>query len=251
MAKAKSKTTKKKPRTAAQKAATARMLAARKAASKPAKKKPAKKKTKRAAPAAAAVASKKAKRKSAKPKTTKKVSTMKKRKPQRAKRMMAGVVDTLKGGAVGAGAGLGLDLAMGYAPLPASLKTGAGGVAIRAVGSMLIGMGVEKMTKKHQLGRDAAVGALAITLRDAGRSVIVAKMPSLKLGELADLSEAFGESYDGRVIEGLAELIDEQELSEIADLSESWEGEVDGLGENWDGSVDGLSGDLATIYENE
>lgn len=253
MAKAKKKT-----RSAAQKAATKKMLAANRA-KRAGKKKPAaasvkRRKTRKKGKAVRAVVKNKAavtraRRSRPKAKSGSKRKMKSSNRKQKMKNFVAGIMDVAKGGAVGGAAALGLDVAMGNLPLPDKLKTGAGGVATRVALSIVAGKLIAAGTKNHQIGRDAAVGMLSTTIRDSGRSVLQKQMPTLQLGELADLSEAIGDDEAGD-IQGLAELID-AELNGEGMSGLTMDNDDDNDDDDFEGftpgAMSGLAGDLA-IY---
>lgn len=242
MAKAKKKG---KKRSAAQIAATKKMLAANKAkrsgkkAAKKSASKPRKVKAKKSSPKK----TKTAKRAGAAPRKSKSKGpkTMKKSKRKSSgsrKQMLASVIDAAKGGAVGGVSALGLDVVMGNLPLPDKLKTGPGGVATRAALSVVGGMAIGHLTKNQKAGRDATVGMLSVTVRDSARSVIQTKFPSVQLGALADLSEAF--EGDVSQIHGLAEAIDMQLNGNTFENGSPFGSDDD--------AVAGLNGQMATIW---
>lgn len=180
----------------------------------------------------------KAKRKTARKATTarKTVTTTTSRKPRRAKarrrsvavtyrrnplpaRAKGIVAENIKPAAIGAAGALALDVIVAKLPLPAALKTGPANYALRAVGSIGLGLLAEKVGKlKHGTAVDLARGGLTVVLHDAGKALMRAQFPALALA-----------AY-------------EEELADIA-------GMVDGLGIN-DDSYPPVAGLNANEYDN-
>lgn len=230
---------KKKPRTAAQKAATRKMIAAnkaKKAAGKAKSRVGGKRKAKASSSSSSAhktvVHHMHAPAKRGGGKARKAMS--------RAKLGMKSALDMMKGGLVGGAGALGADIAMGYLPLPEQLKTGIGNTATRLALGIGAGVAVEKLSKGKISGRDVAVGVIATTVRDAVKPVIQQKAPNLKLGEVASLGELFDDG-DAATLSQLAELIDEDMASgntyEMSEIGEEFE----------ENGVSGLAGDLAVF----
>lgn len=102
---------------------------------------------------------------------------------------MGGIANQLIPAAYGAGGGLALDLALGYIPLPAVLKTGYARHATRIVGALGIGW----LAGKFLRGRGAAVaqGALTVAMYGLLKDVVVQFAPaaiSSKLGEYEEIT---------------------------------------------------------------
>lgn len=231
---------KKKPRSAAQKAATRKMLAANKA------KKAAGKAKGRASGShkgkAAATSHKTVVHHVAAPKKSK--SGGRASGASRAKVTLKGALDMMKGGAIGGAAAIGADVAMGYLPLPKQLKTGMGNTATRLALGIGAGIAIEKVSKGKISGRDVAVGVIATAVRDAVKPVLQQKVPNLKLGESASLGELFNDG-DESVLSELAEMIDEDMAS-----GQTFDNDRLGMGEQFDeelSGVGGLAGDLAVF----
>lgn len=88
--------------------------------------------------------------------------------------------------ALGAGAGaVGVEVAMGYLPLPAALTTGPIKYAVKGAVAVGLGMLVAKFANK-KAGEALAAGGLAIAAHDALREQALKLMPALKFGEYLD-----------------------------------------------------------------
>lgn len=180
----------------------------------------------------------KAKRKTARKATTaRKTTTTTSRKPRRAKarrrtvavtyrrnplpaRAKGIVAENIKPAAIGAAGALALDVIVAKLPLPATLKTGPANYAIRAIGSIGLGMLAEKVGKlKHETAVSLARGGLTVVLHDAGKALMRAQFPALALA-----------AY-------------EEELADIA-------GMVDGLGINDDDNYTPVADMGANLYDN-
>jgi hypothetical protein len=104
---------------------------------------------------------------------------------------LSGITSQLLPAAYGAGGALALDLALGYLPLPAMLKTGYARHATRIVGALGIGW----LAGKFLRGKAAAVGQGALTVAMYGllKDVAVQFAPaaiSSKLGEYEEITVA-------------------------------------------------------------
>jgi len=92
------------------------------------------------------------------------------------------VQSTLMPSAIGAAGALGLDILLGFAPLPAALKTGPMRPVIRIVGAVGIGLLAGMVTNKR-IGEQVGAGALTVVLYDTLKGFVQTNMPTLKLGE--------------------------------------------------------------------
>lgn len=83
--------------------------------------------------------------------------------------------------AIGGVSALGLDVAIGYLPLPAMVKTN---MAVRNVvkigGALLLGWGAQMMTNRR-VGEEVAAGAIAVTLYDLVKGYLVNAFPNLPI----------------------------------------------------------------------
>jgi len=77
------------------------------------------------------------------------------------------------------------DMLMGYAPLPAALKSGPVKHLSKAALSLGAGYGIAKFANK-KLGEMSASGGLSIDMHDALREQVVKFAPALKFGEYLD-----------------------------------------------------------------
>lgn len=164
----------------------------------------------------------------------------------RARSLLKGAGSAVKGGLIGGGSALASDVVLGLGVVPAPLKTGVGNVLARTALAFGAGMAVQKLTKSHESGRDATVGAMSVMFRDVGRSAIKTRFPSVPMGELADLTDALGDTISEDEIAGLAELIDgDMDGVGALEMGEAFD-TVDGLGGEFE-FVDGLGGELAVM----
>jgi len=169
-------TAKKKPRSAAQKAATKRMLAAnraaRAAASAPAKKRKAAKKP--AAVAAPKRAAKKSRtRRGGWPITGVAAASAAGRKLRyrRPNPIMDDIKSTFIPSAIGGGGALLLDVAMGLLPLPAAAKVGPMSPLVRVAGAVGIGV-LAGMVVSKRTANQIAAGALTVTMYDLAKRTL-------------------------------------------------------------------------------
>jgi len=81
----------------------------------------------------------------------------------------------------GAGGAIGLDLLMGYVPLPASISTGMTRHLVKGVGAVAMGY-LASMIVRPKTAQNMMQGALTVTIHDATREMIQNTMPSIQLG---------------------------------------------------------------------
>jgi len=98
-------------------------------------------------------------------------------------RPMAFMKDTLMPSAVGAAGALGLDMLLGFVPLPAMLKTPTMRPLVRIAGAVGIGI-VAGMVTNKRIGEQVGAGALTVVLYDTLKGFVTAQFPTLTLGEL-------------------------------------------------------------------
>lgn len=240
----------KKKRSAAQIAATKKMLAANKRnkAGKKSASKPKKKRAARKASATKAKVTRKTKRASGSGSKGKKTMKKGKRRLNRARSFLKGAKEIGMGAMAGGTAATAMDVVLGHSMTPAVMKTPVGNLLTRTAGSFLAGMAIQKITKNHQLGRDAAVGSLAVMVNGVERSVIRSKVPSLQLGEVGDLAAALGIGANFTdddledEIAGLAAAIDND-----MDALEFDDEDLDGIEDEYEDEMNGLEGQLAFI----
>lgn len=175
----------KKPRTAAQKAATRKMIAANRKRRAPVRRAPARRaapKRRRRAPAAASAAPRR--RRAAPRRRAHRISSQ--RAASHAGRVLRyrrpnpidGLVDNLTTSAVGVGGALLLDVALGLVPLPAALTTGMMGPVVKVAGAVGLGMLGSKLLGRKR-GNELAVGALTVNLYQIVRPLLAGKVPGL------------------------------------------------------------------------
>lgn len=164
----------KKPRSAAQKAATRKMLAANRARRKPVRaRRTAKRRT------LTTYASNPIKRRKRRASTLSAVSVRRRRRSNPIKSDL--IKSVLMPSITAAGGALMLDVAWGYLPIPANLKTGPLQHLAKGVGALAIGYLGSKVVKK-QTAEALAVGALTVVFHGAAKDLIAKMMPSLRLG---------------------------------------------------------------------
>lgn len=102
-----------------------------------------------------------------------------------------GMIQALLMPAATAAAGaLVLDVAFGYLPIPANLKTGPMNLVVKTVGALGLTVLASKVVSKataHAMG----VGALTVVLHDVAKSFIAQAMPTLKMAGLGYYSAGF------------------------------------------------------------
>lgn len=84
---------------------------------------------------------------------------------------------------IAAAGALGLDLIWGYAPVPATWKTGTMGYAAKGFGALALGA-VLGMVMKKDTAEALAAGALTVTIHGALKDTIQSSMPNIQLGEI-------------------------------------------------------------------
>lgn len=187
---AKKMATRKKARTAKQKAATKRMIAANRARSKPARKSSAPRKvrrTKRRATArpAAAPARRRSRRKSGWKITSPRAASragraLRYRRPN----PIDFAMNTLMPSVVGGAGALALDVAIGVLPLPANLKTGPMAPLVKVAGAIGLGMLASKMVNRR-VGEQIAAGAITVQFYNFAKGMLVkfggGKIPGLSM----------------------------------------------------------------------
>jgi hypothetical protein len=110
---------------------------------------------------------------------------------------IAGITSQVVNGAFGAAGALAVDVALGYIPLPAMLKTGYGKHATRIAGALGVGFLASKVAK----GRAQAIGsgAMAIAVYGLLKDVVVQFAPNIKgLGDYEEVvvNPGVGEYFD-------------------------------------------------------
>lgn len=185
--------TRKKARSAAQKAATRKMIAANRARSRasraPKRAAPKRRRAaRRAAPAAAAprrVKRRASRRRAAWPITSAQAASRAGRKLRYRRPNPIGFLsNTLMPAAVGAGGALALDVALGALPLPATLKTGPMAPLVKVAGAVGLGMIASKVVNRR-VGEQIAAGALTVQVYNMAKAALVkfggGKIPGLSM----------------------------------------------------------------------
>lgn len=111
--------------------------------------------------------------------------------------------NTLMPSAVGAAGALGLDILIGFLPLPPALKTGPMRSVVRLVGAVGIGI-VAGMVVKKETAAQIAAGAVTVTLYDTLKGFVQTAMPTLQLGE----TDIF-EEYPSLAYAGAGQVVDD------------------------------------------
>lgn len=191
----------KKPRTAAQKAATRKLVAANRARRKVGTAK--KRVVRHSNPIAIHHAAPKRKRRSvAKHHGHHTVARRRRRNP-----ISGGLMRNMVMPAVTAASGaLALDVLWGYAPIPANFKTGNLQYVAKAAGALLIGWAGSKVMKKST-AEAMAVGALTVVVHDAAKMLIATTMPSLHLGMVNSGYPAGTFENVGEYVNGVGEYV--------------------------------------------
>jgi len=112
----------------------------------------------------------------------KSTTTRKKRNPTGGG-IMGQITSTIMPAMMAAGGGIGLDIVMGYLPIPENLKAGPMRHLTKAVGAVGIGI-VGRMFLNPKTAHALATGALGITFYDAGREMLQRFVPQVKMAGL-------------------------------------------------------------------
>jgi hypothetical protein len=189
--------TRKKPRSAAQRAATKKLIASNRKRRAPARRAPAARapaRRKRRAPAASAAPTRRrrrsatgTRRKARRPFSSAAAASKAGRTLRYRRRnpigSFADIMDSkIMPAAYGAGGALLLDVALGLLPLPATLKVGPMAPVVKVAGAIGLGMAVGKVAGKRT-GDRVAVGALTVTLYNIGKGFLRGRIPGLSDGE--------------------------------------------------------------------
>ena len=95
---------------------------------------------------------------------------------------MGFVKDTLVPSGIGAAGALGLDILLGFLPLPAMLKGPMVTPIVKLAGAVGIGA-VAGMITNRRIGEQVAAGAVTVVLYNLLRGVVTQAMPTLALGD--------------------------------------------------------------------
>lgn len=101
----------------------------------------------------------------------------------------------------GAGGALAVNTMLNYVPLPAMLKSGNGKYIARGLGAVALGVFGDKILPGHS-AQNMAVGALTVTMHDLLLGLVAQAVPTLKLGDVGDYDTGVSEylpavGYDG------------------------------------------------------
>ncbi len=231
--------TRKKPRTAAQRRATAKLVAANRARARasraPAKRaSPARRKARRRSTPAAAPVSRAPARRARRKYTRSSVaaaSTAGRVLRYRRPNPTVGdfVSQTLMPSAVGGAGALALDVALGALPLPPQLKTGPLAPVVKVVGAVGIGMLAGRFLGRRT-GEQVAAGALTVTMYNVARRALQkiggGKIPGLG----AYMDEDFLDAYvSGTEVPALAYTDSGMQVGEyVGDVADSGDGSMEG-----------------------
>lgn len=91
---------------------------------------------------------------------------------------VGGVMRQLVPAATGAVGAIGLDIAMGYVPIPAQYKTGWLGTGVKVVGAVALGMIAGKVVGREK-GRLFTAGALTVIAYQAIRTALATAAPTI------------------------------------------------------------------------
>lgn len=116
------------------------------------------------------------------------------------------VQSTLMPSAIGAGGALGLDLLMGFLPLPAAMKTGPMRPVIKLAGAVGIGM-LAGMLTNRRTAEQITAGAVTVVLYDTLKGFAQKAMPNLVLGE--DEYPALEYLSPAQSVDGMGEYVSE------------------------------------------
>ena len=145
--------------------------------------------------------------------TRRKSTTRRYRKnPIRRKSGIGNIVGTtLIPSAIAAGGAIGLDVIMGYLPVPESLKTGPMRHLVKGAGAIGMGM-LAGMFLKPKTAELITTGALTVVMHNAGKEMMQNFAPNVKLGSVEDDYEELSYVSPGMPVgEYLSEYVDDDE----------------------------------------
>lgn len=116
------------------------------------------------------------------------VTRRRRRRSNPSMRGIQGQAMTAFNGAVGA---LGLDIALGYIPIPANLKAGPLGYATKLVGAVGLGM-VAKNFVRASTATKLTEGAMTVVIHGALRDAVQQFAPQIQMGEYLYPNESLG-----------------------------------------------------------
>lgn len=177
----------KRVRSAAQKAATRRLVAANRA-----RRAPAKRAKRRANPLALATVS----RRRRNPIARARVTRRRRRNPVASK---GAYMDMMKQSAIAASGALVLDAAWGYLPIPANFKIGGISHVAKGAGAIVMGMLASKVVSKRTAS-NMTLGALTVIMHNAAREVMATALPAIRM-------DGLGYYSPGMVVGGMNEYV--------------------------------------------
>lgn len=89
---------------------------------------------------------------------------------------------TLMPSAVGAVGALGIDMIMGFLPLPSAWKTGPMRPAVKGIGAVAIGLAASMVTSR-KVAEQITAGGLTVVLYDTMKTFISGQFPAIPLGQ--------------------------------------------------------------------
>ena len=129
--------------------------------------------------------------------------------------------DTLIPSGIGAAGALGLDLLLGFLPLPAAIKTGPMRPLVKLVGAVGLGM-VAGMVGSRKMAEQVTAGAVTVVLYDTIKGFAQKQFPTLPLSD-ADYSLEY--INPAQVVDGMSDtdaLVDDSDsMGEYVDGVES------------------------------
>jgi len=147
-----------------------------------------------------------------------------KRNPIRRKKSGIGgmLKDTIMPSAMAAGGAIGLDVVMGYLPIPENLKTGPMRHLVKGAGAIGLGM-LAGMFLKPKTAELITTGALTVTLHAAGKEAMTRFAPNVRMASVDDDLESLAYVNPGmNVGEYLGEYVEPGSMGEYL-------GEMDGI----------------------
>lgn len=103
------------------------------------------------------------------------------RNPARRFNVQTFMQDTLMPSAVGAVGALGVDMVLGFVPLPANFKTGPLRPVVKGVAAVAIGM-IANMVATRKTAEQITAGGLTVVLYDTAKTFVQQQFPALPLG---------------------------------------------------------------------
>lgn len=111
--------------------------------------------------------------------------------------------NTLMPSAIGAAGALGIDVIMGYLPIPVQFKTGPMRAVVKVAGAAAIGFAASKFMKRETANQIAA-GAITVAMYDVFKGFLQQAMPTIPLSE----NDALIEEYPSLAYAGAGYTVD-------------------------------------------